>query len=466
MIVSNEGFKSEADYVANPRTNEPGKTTRGFIPGPIKPGQWAVELGLAAIVPQSLGDTDGRVGWRVEIQLSNDPAFADEPYQPAPYDRTPAKRGKAWYAGDFHVHAEHSALGDATMTETFGFAFKPLSEGGAGLDFITLSDYVVPAAWGEIGRYQGNYPGKLIARSSEVITYRGHTNNHTSARYVDYRTGPIFELAADGSLVPKRLARPPRKLFDDVHRAGGFTQINHPTIFPSTDPFFQQFCRGCPWDYTDDETDYSKVDAIEVSTGPPPPTNPFTHQAIAFYERALGLGYKIAAVGSSDSHNAGRAAGFLSPQAPVGTATTVVYTDRLSEGGIREGVKARHTYVKVVGNKGPDVRFTAKVPGRHGDSGIIGDVVRGSAADFTAEVLNGLDATNPAPLVLKVVKDGATILTDTVTSADHVFRFHATEHGRYRLQLERAPAIEVVSSPIWFEPKRKRHNRHDDRDDD
>ena len=53
-----------------------------------------------------------------------------------------------------HVHAEHSALGDATMTETFDFAFKPLSEGGAGLDFVTLSDYVVPSAWGEIGRYQ------------------------------------------------------------------------------------------------------------------------------------------------------------------------------------------------------------------------------------------------------------------------------------------------------------------------
>ncbi len=468
VIVSNEGFKSEADYLANPRTNEPGKTTRGFIPGPIKPGQWAVELGLAAIVPQSLGDTDGKVGWRVEIQLSNDPAFADEPYRPAPYDRMPAKRGKAWYAGDFHVHAEHSALGDATMTETFGFAFKPLSEGGAGLDFITLSDYVVPSAWGEIGRYQGSYPGKLIARSSEVITYRGHTNNHTSARYVDYRTGPIFELATDGSLVPKRLPRPPRRLFDDVHRAGGFTQINHPTIFPSTDPFFQQFCRGCPWDYTDEETDYSKVDAIEVSTGPPPPTNPFTLQAIQFYERVLGLGHRIAAVGSSDSHNAGRAAGFLSPQAPVGTATTVVYTDRLSERGIRDGVEDRHTYVKVVGNKGPDVRLAARVRGRHGDRGIIGDVVRGGAADFIAEVLNGLDATKPDPLVLKIVKDGATILTDTVTSADHVFAFHAAEHGRYRLQLERGPTIEVVSSPIWFEPRRKRHARdggHDDDDD-
>ena len=185
-------------------------------------------------------------------------------------------------------------------------------------------------------------------------------------------------------------------------------------------------------------------------------------QAITFWERALGLGHKIAAVGSSDSHNAGRAAGFLSPQAPVGTATTVVYTDRLSEAGIKRGVKARHTYVKVVGNKGPDVRFTAKVPGQNGDRGIIGDVVRGREVDFSAQVLNGIDFTKPDPLLLHIVKDGTIVHTDTVTSNDHVFAFHATEPGRYRLQLERGPTIEVVSTPIWFEPKRK----HRDDDDD
>ena len=87
-------------------------------------------------------------------------------------------------------------------------------------------------------------------------------------------------------------------------------------------------------------------------------------------------------------------------------------------------------------------------------------MLRAPGATFTRRVLNGLDATNPSPLVLKVVKDGTTIRTDTVTSADHFFRFHVTEHGRYRLQLERAPTIEVVSSPIWFEAKRKRHHGH------
>ena len=138
-----------------------------------------------------------------------------------------------------------------------------------------------------------------------------------------------------------------------MHAAGGFTQINHPTIFPSTDPFFQQFCRGCPWDYTDAETDYSSVDAIEVNTGPPPPTNPYALSAIAFYERALDTGAKIAAVGASDSHNAGRTAGFLSPQAPVGTPTTMVYADELSEAGIRRGVQRRHTLREADGRQGP-----------------------------------------------------------------------------------------------------------------
>ena len=97
------------------------------------------------------------------------------------------------------------------------------------------------------------------------------------------------------------------------------------------------------------------------------------------------------------------------------------------------------------------MRLTAEVPVKKGDSGIIGDVVQGNAADFTAQVLNGIDFTKPDPLLLKVVKDGVTLHTETVTSKDHVLRFHATEHGRYRLQLERGPTIEVVSSPIWFE---------------
>jgi hypothetical protein len=453
VIVSPEGFSTEAQYRLDPRGNAPGKTTRGFLPGPIPTGQWAVELGVAAVITPDLGDADGKVGWRVEIELSDDPANADEPYQPAPYDQRAANSAPGWYAGDFHVHAEHSALGDATMTDTFDFAFRPIDAGGAGLDFITLDDYVAGSAWGEIGRYQPAYPGKLIARGDEVITYHGHTNNQVSARYVDYRTGPIYERRDDGTLALVRGPRPPRELFDDVHAGGGFTQINHPTIFPSSVAFFAQLCRGCPWDYSDSETDYSKVDAIEVSTGPPPPLNTFTADAIAFWEHALDLGYKIAAVGSSDSHHAGQAAGGLTPQAPIGIATTVVRADQLSEQGIKRAVQSGHTYVKLTGNAGPDVRLTATTARRRAPA-IFGDTVRGNGASFVARVIGGISRTLPSngPVQLLIVKDGVPIQAATVSSDDFTLPFTVSEHGRYRLQVQQGPFLEVVSSPIYFEP--------------
>jgi hypothetical protein len=463
VTVSPNGFSSTAAYVANPRLHVQGRTTRGFEPGPIPSGEWAVELGVAAVASQTEGDGDGKVAWRVEIESSDDPLWQNDPYEPAAYDTTPAGSGSGWYAGDFHVHAEHSSLGDATMRESFDYAFTPIAQGGAGLDFLTLSDYVSDSAWGEIGRYQQDYPGKLIARSAEVITYRGHTNNHASATYVDYRTGPVYERRGDGSLELERAARPASAIFDAVHAAGGFTQINHPTIFPSAVPGFDFICRGCPWDYDAAETDYSKVDAIEVATGPPglqqdpePGPNPFTPPAIKFWEDAIDAGgvnrNKIAAVGSSDSHNAGRTPDPIT-QAPIGTATTVVHADELSERGIERAVKAGHTYVKIFGNDGPDLRFEASPTGSGEPPAIMGDTIRADDVSFTARVLGaGPSAARPGDYELFVLKDGAPLLGAPVTGDDFTFPFPGAGPGRYRLQLQRDTAIEAVSSPIYVEP--------------
>ena len=121
------------------------------------------------------------------------------------------------------------------------------------------------------------YPGKLIgARRRGDHLSRPHQQPGQRESTSTTAPGRSTSAGDDGSLMLVRGPRPPRELFDDVHAAGGFTQINHPTIFPSSVPFFAQLCRGCPWDYSDAETDYSKVDAIEVSTGPPPPLNTFT----------------------------------------------------------------------------------------------------------------------------------------------------------------------------------------------
>jgi hypothetical protein len=467
VTLSEQGYSSEAMYEAGRR--EAGRTTRAFEPGPIGAGEWAVELGLASIA--RTGNLDNRVGYRVEIDWSNDPAFDDDPYVPAPYDERPASTDAGWYAGDFHVHAEHSALGDATMTDTFDYAFNGRDAGGAGLDFITLSDYVSGSSWDEIGRYQSQHPGKLVVRSAEVITYNGHANSHANTSVVDYRLGPLYERRADGSLTTVRPSRAASEIFDRVHGAGGFTQISHPTIFPSEVPAFASFCRGCPWDYDDASTDYSKVDAIEIATGPPglreaptqPGPNPFTVTALRFWEEALAEGNKIAAVGSSDSHNAGDAAPVT--QAPIGTATTVVRADELSEEGIQRGVQAGHTYVKVYGGDGPDLRLEA-VPERGGaraaqaaGPAIMGDTLKADGARFTARVLGGAPgsiAARPDPLTLLVLRDGLPLRAAPVTSDDFELAFDAAQPGRYRLQVMRGSAIEAVSSPIYLEPAHRR----------
>ena len=238
VTLSAEGFSSEADYRANPRIEVPGKTTRGFLPGPIRPGEWAAELGVGAVIPKSDGDADGKVAWRVEIEFADDPAFADEPYRPTPYNRNPVRATPGWYSGDFHVHAEHSAYGNATMIDSFNYAFTPVSKGGGGLDFITLSDYVTTSAWGEIGKFQPWFPHNLIIPSAEIITYKGHTNNHGSLHFVDYRTGPIYELQPDGTRqADPRHPRPaPRSSTRSTASAAGPRSTTRRSSRPSTPP--------------------------------------------------------------------------------------------------------------------------------------------------------------------------------------------------------------------------------------
>ncbi|HYH58566.1 MAG TPA: CehA/McbA family metallohydrolase [Thermoleophilaceae bacterium] len=444
VTVSAAGFSPEQDYLADPKGHVPGRTTRGFLPGPIEAGEWAAELGVAAVVSQLEGDMDGRVAWRLEVELTE--ADTGPPYDPARYSEKPARRGAGWYAGDLHVHAEHSALGDATMNEVFDFAFSPRPE-GAGLDFLTLSDYVSGGAWGEIGRHQETYPDRLIIPSAEVITYRGHTNSHSNTTYMDYRTGPLYERATDGTLKKVRAATPPRLIFDRVHAAGGVTQINHPTIFPSDVPAFANLCRGCPWDYSDAQTDYTKVDTWEVHTGPagfgdPPVPNPFTLTAIDAWDALRAEGHRVTAVAVSDSHNAGRTPGGIT-QSPIGQGTTMVFAEELSREAIMRAIRLGHVFVKVWSSDAPDLRLDAVTP--DGARAMMGDPLAATEATFTARVTGGGGEDRR----LIVLRDGQQILTRDVTSDD----FEGDRAGDYRLQLERGAAIDGLTNPITLGAK-------------
>jgi hypothetical protein len=435
VTITQQGFSTEEQYKAAPRGHVPGRTTRGFRPGPIPAGRWAAELGVAAVVSQAEGDLDGKVAWRLEIERSNNPAFAADPYRPARYSERPAK-GAGWYAGDLHVHGEHSSLGDATMREVFDYGFDT-----ARLDFITLTDYVTDSAWGEIGRFQSGYRGRLIARSSEVITYRGHTNNQVSGEYVDYRTGPVYERRADGSVRQVRAPVPPRRgIFPGVHRGGGWTQINHPTIFPSDVPGNANFCRGCPWDYSDSETNFRDVDAFEVNTGPAAIggtlPNPFTATAISEWDGLRGRGFPITGVAVSDSHDAGMPDG--PTESPIGNGRTVVYADELSEDGIRRGVQAGHAYVKNFADA-PELRVTASAGGR---TAIMGDNLPSRRARIRVNVRGASGMT------LREFRNGRELATEEIVSNNFTQSFNASFRGEYRVQVEKDGVVQSLSNPI------------------
>ena len=209
---------------------------------------------------------------------------------------------------------------------------------------------------------------------------------------------------------------------------------------------FALLCRGCPWDYSAQETNYKLVDAIEVNTGPQKigeAPNPFTSTAIDFYEAALARGAHAAALGVSDSHRAGRTD---SPsQSPVGVGATAVFAKELSERGIRCAVKAGHTYAKLGGASGPTLRFTGRTPGTRKQA-MFGDTVHGRRLTLTAKA--------SGPGVLQLTANGTVIKSGSGT-----LRHTTTQPDRYGIRLVRGQVVEAVGTPIWFEAGSTRNAR-------
>ena len=448
IVIAVNGFSSTAAYEAegndgDRNVSDTQTTTRAYKPGPIPAGQWAAELGLAAIGGPP--DPDG-VDWDMQVQTTTSPDWADQPYAPNPYSPNVARPNSGWYEGDFHVHGEQEP-GNASTRETLDHAFI-----AQGIDFVTLVDHNNDVARGELGRYQGNYPGKLVIPGVEVTTYDGHFNNQNQQVFIDYRTGPIYELDdAANVLVQRRGLVPPAPTLAQASTSGGFGQINHPTTFPES--IYGPLCRGCAWDYTAPETGFGKVDAIEVHNGIPefgPAPNPFTETAIGFYEDALATGAHIAAVGSTDAHDASETS---STQAAVGRVITAVYAPSLSPGAITQAVKADRTYVKVFGADGPDLRVTGTCTG--GASRLLGGTVKGPSALFRMRVFGaGPGATRPGTYEVRILRNGTEeVAAAEVTRDAFKFSHTVTKGGRYTIEIARLTTpekIEVYSSPIWF----------------
>lgn len=396
---------------------------RGFGGGAIEAGTWHAETGFGNVAD------DG--GWFAVELTCTDPATGGEP-PPDPVDREHvADPEPGWYHGDFHMHAYHSNPAGPTHDEVVAHARD------IGLDFLPITEYVTTAhhtTWGGVARAN---PDLIIWPGREIITYHGHANAlGETPSVVDYRHG----------LRDVTLADIQQASVDD----GALFQINHPTIFPGP---LASFCRGCEFELLDN-IDLGLVTTFEVLTGPVevdpsdiggPATpqggeQPFVRTAIDLWEGLLADGYRITAVGSSDSKAA----------EGHGVPATAVYADQLSRPALIDALRKGRAYVRTRGvADSPELDFTATAGD---DEVMIGGTLVADMADLSITVRGGTGH------LIEVSRNGVLMTTIPVPTDDFTVPypvFRGLDGGPlgtfYRVDVRDSEGIlSIIGNPIFL----------------
>jgi hypothetical protein len=388
-VWSPEGFRGWGGGNSENAIVGVAQSSRSYLPGPITPGTWTVVIGKAKIDPAPVGHYSIDVTCRDNATL---------PVQPkAPYAPTVLSTERRWYKGDFHVHSVES--GDATAT----FMQIATLAQSRGLDFVNLSDHNTSSQHALIAAVQPMLPKFLFLRGAEITTYAGHANSVGTNAYIDHRIGYA--------------GRKVGGILDDVAAQGGILIVNHPSLD------LGGACIGCAWRHPD--TDWSKVAGIEVITGKWEfVERAFTPAAIAMWDAQLDAGHHLAAIGGSDDHRAGMGTGVT--DTPLGSPTTLVLADALSEAAIADAIRHGRTIVQMRGPDDPLVDFTL------GGTGEIGDEVHdaGGPADLRVHVTGG------AGMFVQIFRDGVKVHQDEVTSDDATISYRDSTVGEHRFRVE------------------------------
>ena len=391
------------------------ETTDAYIPGAIPAGTWVIELGTGYIASGST------VGFELTIALAD----VDEGVDPFewPEWNPPVLGGPGWYAGDLHSHSLHSD-GSHPLEDVFAYAHT------VGMDFMASSEHFTHSAHHELPALQEQYDDLVLIRGIEMTSYRGHANVFAVTGYVDYHASePDYDIGA---------------VIDAVHSEGGLFSVNHPGHFEAAT---EGGTVSLGWTVPD--TDWADVDCMEVVNGASTwlgdIVNPLNENAIALWDEVLLAGHRVTAVGGSDDHKAGTGdADENFYYAPIGTPTTVVYAEELSEAGILDAFAAGHAFLKADGPDGPELYLTAACGD---DEGMMGDVVAGPECVVSARVVGG------DGLTLRVIQDGEIVDDPTVSGDDSWAYLDADPQvvSYVRVELRDGELLKALSNPVYLE---------------
>ena len=300
--------------------------TPSYMPGSIQPGDWILVLGIPNI-------REGQTAhYEADVTLSSTP--------PPPRARPPLpadpviSSDPGWRRGDFHSHTGHSdgSCDDGSGTRApCSIEETARAARDARLDFIAITDHNTFSHRDPMRETQRGFPSLLLIPGTEITTFRGHANAIGVSAPLEFELGS-----------PRLPAV--RDLQANVDQQGAILSINHPGQ-PSG-----EICMGCGWTAMD--TDWSRIAAVEVinGSGAPgrKPEGPMS--GIVFWENLLRQGYRITAIGGSDNHDPTDRKG--ERQSPIGSPTTVVWTNELSQKGVIEGVKSGRVFIDLTNSPG------------------------------------------------------------------------------------------------------------------
>jgi hypothetical protein len=365
------------------------QSSRSYLPGPIMPGMWKVNIGKAKL------DATG-AHYTIDIQCRDTATLAVQPK--AAFDPVVLSTERRWYKGDFHVHSIQSGDANASFADIAALAKS------RGLDFVNLSDHNTFAQHALVAAIQPQYPDFLFLRGSEITTYSGHGNSVGTTGYIEHRLGFNGRTVAG--------------IIEDVAAQGGIYIVNHPMLDLGTE------CIGCAWGHLDD-TPWEGVSALELITGNfDIGIQAFVPRVLTMWDGLLDAGHRIGVVGGSDDHRAGTATGATASS--IGRPTTLVLADNLSEAAIADAIRKGRTAVQLRGFDDPFVEMT------------IGDAELGDTVENAAEVAIKARVSGGSGMIVQVWRDGEKLTQKDVTSDNFIATFEdepGAQQRRYRVEL-------------------------------